>query len=79
MAFDVKETLFDIGMLRDAFRQFGLPETALPWWFAAVLRDGFALSASGNSALFGMSVGSALDEVFPAFGQGTPTGAVPKL
>ncbi len=79
VAFDVNETLFDIGMLRDTFRQFGLPETALPWWFAVVLRDGFALSASGNSAPFGMIASSALDEVFSALGQSTPTGAVSKL
>lgn len=79
VAFDVNETLFDIGMLRETFRQFGLPDNALPWWFAVVLRDGFALSASGNSAPFGMIAGSALDEVFSALGQSTPTGAVSNL
>lgn len=63
VAFDVNETLFDLTSLGDVFAKFGLPPHSLPWWFATVLRDGMALSASGGPASFGELAGAALDEV----------------
>lgn len=49
---DVNETLSDLSPLADRFAAVGLPPTLAPTWFAAVLRDGFALAALGDSAPF---------------------------
>ena len=61
--FDVNETLTDLSPLRDAFVRVGLGTSALRWWFAVVLRDGFALSAVGDTASFGELAATSLDEV----------------
>jgi 2-haloacid dehalogenase len=50
--FDVNETLTDMEPLRTAFEQAGLPGDRLDTWFAAVLRDGIALTAAGGYADF---------------------------
>lgn len=47
VAFDVNETLVSL----DTFAA-ELPDGALPTWFARVLRDGFALAATGDYATF---------------------------
>lgn len=47
VALDVNETLFSLDRL--AAR---LPEGAVPTWFARVLRDGFALTATGDAPRF---------------------------
>jgi 2-haloacid dehalogenase len=49
---DVNETLTDLEPLRDGFAQAGLPRESLDVWFAATLRDGFALTAAGTFAEF---------------------------
>ena len=79
VAFDVNETLFDISMLEEAFLDFGMPEYAVHWWFATVLRDGMALSASGDAAPFGMIAGAALEELFSTLNKYPPTGAASTL
>jgi 2-haloacid dehalogenase len=48
VAFDVNETLFALDRLRPAFTAAGLDAQRVPVWFAALLRDGFALAASGG-------------------------------
>ena len=50
--FDVNETVSDTAALGAAFAAVGAPEHLAPTWFAAVLRDGFALAAAGASAPF---------------------------
>jgi len=52
VVFDVNETLSDLEPLRSRFQSAGLPGSALETWFAATLRDGFALAAAGASAPF---------------------------
>lgn len=47
VAFDVNETLSDMEPLRTRFVDIGAPEHLLEGWFAATLRDGFALTAAG--------------------------------
>ncbi|MBA2529827.1 MAG: HAD-IA family hydrolase [Euzebyales bacterium] len=47
VAFDVNETLVSLAPLGEL-----LPEGALPLWFTRVLRDGFALTATGDPASF---------------------------
>lgn len=56
---DVNETLSDLTPLAEAFERAGLPRAVAPTWFASVLRDGFALTAVGESAAF-RDLGSAL-------------------
>lgn len=67
--FDVNETLTDLAPLRDAFVRVGLGASALRWWFAVVLRDGFALGAAGDAARFSDLAASSLDEVANASGR----------
>ncbi|WP_217247273.1 haloacid dehalogenase type II [Streptomyces sp. AC602_WCS936] len=52
LVFDVNETLSDMGPLQDRFADIGVPPHAYRLWFASVLRDGFALTASGAFADF---------------------------
>ena len=52
LVLDVNETLTDMEPLRDGFEAAGLPRHTLEEWFAAVLRDGFALTAVGAYATF---------------------------
>ncbi len=47
VAFDVIETLFNLKPMGKRLAQAGLPEQALPVWFARLLRDAFALDATG--------------------------------
>jgi 2-haloacid dehalogenase len=49
---DVNETLSDLAPLAERFEQVGAPGDLLPTWFAATLRDGIALAASGRYADF---------------------------
>lgn len=69
VALDVNETLFDLSALRPRFEAIGLPEHALEWWFAVLLRDGLALAASGGSAPFPTLATQALEEVFSLVGR----------
>ncbi|MBA2273256.1 MAG: haloacid dehalogenase type II [Actinobacteria bacterium] len=52
VAFDVNETLSDMEPLRARFADIGAPEHLLEQWFAATLRDGFALTLAGGYAAF---------------------------
>jgi 2-haloacid dehalogenase len=49
---DVNETLSDLTGLLAGFQQAGVDPGLLPVWFAATLRDGFALAAAGGYADF---------------------------
>jgi 2-haloacid dehalogenase len=49
---DVNETLSDLAPLAERFEQVGAPGDLLQTWFAATLRDGVALAASGRYADF---------------------------
>ena len=52
VVFDVNETLSDMEPLRARFVDVGAPEHLLEAWFAATLRDGFALTAADAYADF---------------------------
>ncbi|MGH2750581.1 MAG: haloacid dehalogenase type II [Actinomycetota bacterium] len=52
VVFDVNETLSDMEPLRRRFLDIGAPGHLLETWFAATLRDGFALTAAGAYAEF---------------------------
>lgn len=52
VVFDVNETLSDMTGLRPRFVAVGAPGHLLEAWFAATLRDGFALTVAGATATF---------------------------
>lgn len=52
LVLDVNETLSDLEPMRARFEQVGLPGYLLDAWFAATLRDGFALTAAGSYPSF---------------------------
>lgn len=52
VVFDVNETLSDMAPLAGRFTEVGAPATLMPTWFAALLRDGFALTAAGANPAF---------------------------
>jgi 2-haloacid dehalogenase len=52
LVLDVNETLSDLEPLRARFTAAGLPAESLDTWFAATLRDGFALTAADTPAEF---------------------------
>lgn len=70
VVFDVNETLSDTAALTDAFEGVGVPGHLAATWFAQVLRDGFALTATGGAAPFATIaatlLGPLLDSVDPA-------------
>ncbi len=63
IAFDVIGTVFPLEPLRPAITGLGLPPAGLEGWFAAGLRDAFALSAAGDFDLFTTVLDGALDQV----------------
>jgi 2-haloacid dehalogenase len=50
--FDVNETLSDMSPMASGFVDVGAPAHLAATWFAALLRDGFALTAAGGTAPF---------------------------
>ena len=52
IVFDVNETLSDLSPLAGRFADIGAPVHLAATWFASVLRDGFALTATGATARF---------------------------
>jgi len=52
VVFDVNETLSDMSPMADRFADLGVPGSMAKQWFAALLRDGFALTAAGASEKF---------------------------
>ncbi|TDW29826.1 haloacid dehalogenase type II [Cryobacterium psychrophilum] len=60
IVFDVNETLSDMSPLAQRFRDIGAPVGLAALWFATLLRDGFALTASGDHASFSVIGADAL-------------------
>src|SRR6476646_6544334 len=52
VVFDVNETLSDMAPLAQRFADIGAPPALARLWFAALLRDGFARTAAGESERF---------------------------
>ena len=52
IVFDVNETLSDMSPMGQRFLDVGAPEALAKLWFAALLRDGFALTAVGDKGDF---------------------------
>jgi len=60
VAFDVVETVMSLEPLRQRIVEIGLPASDLERWFALVLRDGMALTLTGDYEPFPAVAGSAL-------------------
>lgn len=60
ICFDVNETLSDMAQMAERFTDVGAAPEAARWWFAALLRDGFALTAAGSSERFSVFAEDAL-------------------
>ncbi|MFH5822905.1 haloacid dehalogenase type II [Georgenia sp. AZ-5] len=52
IVFDVNETLSDMSPMAERFAQVGAPGELARLWFTALLRDGFALTATGDNVPF---------------------------
>lgn len=52
IVFDVNETLSDMSPMGVRFSDVGAPAELAKLWFATLLRDGFALTASGDNGSF---------------------------
>ena len=63
VAFDIIGTTFPLAPLRPALTALGLPPEALDAWFAAGLRDAFALSATGDFRPLPEVLSSGLDQL----------------
>ncbi len=63
VAFDVIETLFPLDPLRSRLEKAGQPPHLLELWFARLLRDAFALTASGAYQPFPQIAKAALNAV----------------
>jgi 2-haloacid dehalogenase len=68
VVFDVNETLSDLRPLGERFAELGVPEHVAQQWFAAVLRDGFALTAAGATARFADLGAELLRTMLPELG-----------
>jgi 2-haloalkanoic acid dehalogenase type II len=61
VVFDVNETLSDMAPTAGRFADVGAPGLLATAWFAAVLRDGFALAAAGGKEAFSRLARGALE------------------
>lgn len=61
VAFDMLGTVFPLAPPRPQIEALGLPGAALEGWFAAGLRDAFALAATGDYRPFAKVLDAALD------------------
>lgn len=52
IVFDVNETLSNMSPMGERFAEAGAPAELAKLWFATLLRDGFALAATGDAARF---------------------------
>lgn len=59
---DVNETLSDLSPLRETFAGIGLTAETVEPWFAAVLRDGFALTMLGDTPAFAELAAAEVDQ-----------------
>lgn len=64
IVFDVNETLSDLAPMTQRFTDLGLPAQLASTWFAHVLRDGFSLTLTGNSAPFSTIAAEVLRGLF---------------
>ncbi len=65
LVFDVNETLSDMAPMAGRFTDVGAPAHLAVTWFASLLRDGFALTATGGYPAFADLGAEALRTILP--------------
>lgn len=73
VAFDVIETIFSLESLRSKLEAAGISGQMLEIWFAHILRDAFALDATGIYRPFNTVASATLGSIFAASKQADPT------
>ncbi|GAB3547273.1 haloacid dehalogenase type II [Arthrobacter tumbae] len=80
IVFDVNETLSDMSSLADAFDAEGLPPLTARVWFGGILRDGFALTVTGDNRAFSDVAKDSLQRLCAdMLGSGNHTAAVDNI
>ena len=79
IVFDVNETLSDMSPMGQRFADAGAPAHLAKQWFASLLRDGFALSTTGDSAGFAAVGTEILAPMLDAAGVAQPEEAARRL
>lgn len=72
LVFDVNETLSDMKVLADRFAEVGAPDHLATTWFAQILRDGFALTSTGDNVAFAAIAEAVLDATLGSVGLNRP-------
>jgi 2-haloacid dehalogenase len=68
MVFDVNETLSDMSGMQSHFEAVGAPPALAAAWFASLLRDGFALTVTGDNPDFADLAATSLRGMLAAHG-----------
>jgi 2-haloacid dehalogenase len=79
IVFDVNETLSDLSVMDHKFTEAGAPAQLARLWFATVLREGFALAATGDAARFADIGTEVLTGMLDAAGVSDPDGTAARL
>jgi 2-haloacid dehalogenase len=79
IVFDVNETLSDLSVMDHRFTEAGAPAQLARLWFATVLREGFALAATGDAARFADIGTEVLTGMLDAAGVSDPAATAARL
>ena len=79
IVFDVNETLSDMSALGDRFGEAGLSPQLAATWFAGLLRDGFALTVTGENPDFAQMASDSLGGLLRARGVRDVDGGVERV
>ena len=79
IVFDVNETLSDMSVLADRFGEAGLSPQLAATWFAGLLRDGFALTVTGENPDFAQVASDSLVGLLRARGVPDVDGGVERV
>ncbi|MGX5358215.1 haloacid dehalogenase type II [Kocuria sp. KH4] len=79
IVFDVNETLSDMSPLGEAFAQEGVAEGLARTWFTGILRDGFAVAATGGNAAFAEIAQDSLTRLLSEHGINAPEEPVERI
>ncbi|GAB3280222.1 haloacid dehalogenase type II [Sinomonas notoginsengisoli] len=79
IVFDVNETLSDMSPMGERFAEAGAPALLAKQWFATLLRDGFALAATSDSAGFAAVGVELLTPLLAAAGVAQPGEAAQRI
>lgn len=79
IVFDVNETLSDLAPLGEAFEKEGVAAGLSRTWFAGILRDGFAVTATGGNIGFAEIAQDSLHRLLSEHGVAAPEESVERI